>query len=346
MNYLSTKMFDEIKQQPKVLGALEDYNKATLNKIASEVKERGIDNCMLAARGSSDNACTYFKYLSEVFCGIPCSSAAPGVLTVYNGNLKLNNSLVIGVSQSGKAADVMEILSRAKLNGSVTVSITNDTESPMAKLADYHIYLNAQKELSVAATKTMTAQLFSLLLLATYISGNATLASAVNNIPKGVEKCIANADSIARTAESLILGTDCFVLARGFNYAAAMESALKIQETTYIKAKAYAVSDFHHGPFAMVDSSTVAFLLMPQGESYKDMLEMYNKCSAVNARTVVYTDTDIKGALGTISIPSGSDVETAFYSVVTTQLLVNTLSTLRGINPDAPRGLNKVTITK
>ncbi len=346
MKYTETKMFSEICQQPKVLCNLEKENKAVFERIAAEVKKRGIKNIIAVARGSSDNACLYFKYLTEIYCGIPVSFAAPSVYTLYNSNMKIENSLVIGVSQSGKAADAIEVLKNAKSAGSFTVSITNDVLSPMAQLTDAHLFLNAEKELSVAATKTFTAQLFTLALLSKYLGGGQKIADALAKVPAGIQSVIDNAAEIDKAAKSLINEKEAFILARGLDYAAALESCLKMQETTYTRARAYAASDFHHGPFAMIDENSVVILIMPKGESFADMKEMYEKCSAQKAKTICYTDSDVKGSFATIKIPSGSGIETPFYNVVTTQLLVNNLSVSRGLNPDAPRGLNKVTITK
>ena len=346
MDKKETKMFYEIGQQPKVLKELEGANKAVLNEIKDEVKKRGIKSFTMVARGSSDNACAYFKYIAEIYCGIPVTLAACGVYTMYDGALDLKDTLVIGVSQSGRAEDVMEVMRRAQKSGSLTVAITNELDSPMAKLADKHFYLNAEKEQSVAATKTFTAQLYALLLIAYYVSGNKKLSEALKKIPEGVAKVIEGADEISKTAEKLKDTKDAFVLARGINYAACLESTLKMQETTYIKAKGYPSSDFQHGPFAMLDENATVLLLIPQGESFKDMSEMLEKVNATGAKTIVYTDTDLKGTLSTVKIPSGSDIETPFYNVVTTQLLVNNLSVIKGNNPDAPRGLKKVTITK
>ncbi len=347
MDKKDTKMFSEIGQQPQVLKNIEGVNKEVLKQIADEVKKRGVKSFTMVARGSSDNACTYFKYVAEIYCGLPVTLAACGVYTMYDGALALKDTLVIGVSQSGCAEDVMEVMRRAQKNGSLTVAITNNPESPMAKLADKHVFLNANgKEESVAATKTFTAQLYSLLLIAYYVSGNKKLAEALKNIPNGVAEVIKNADKISETAEKLKDTKDAFVLARGINYAACLESTLKMQETTYVKAKGYPSSDFHHGPFAMIDENATVILLMPQGESYKDMCEMLDKVNAAGGKTIVYTDADKKGTLSTVKIPSGSDIETPFYNVVTTQLLVNNLAVIKGNNPDAPRGLNKITITK
>jgi len=346
MKYNETIMYKEINEQASALNKMRDTLSDELIKIKNAVTKNGVTNVVTAARGSSNNACTYFKYLCEIYCSLPVSSSAPGVLTMYNGKLKYDSkTLCIGVSQSGKAADAIRVMQQAKLNGAVTVAITNNCDSPMAKAADFHLFLGVGEEKSVAATKTFTAQMFVFLLLSEVLSGDRILTNAIKNIPNGIKTVLTDSEKISQTAIKLKDLQTAFILGRGLNYCAALESCLKMQETTYTMAKAYPSSDFHHGPFAMVDKNSTVFLIMPKGESFKDLSEMKDKCEKAEGRTIVYTDSNIKGNFDTITIPSGTDIETPFYSVVATQLLVNSLSVLRGISPDAPRGLNKITIT-
>jgi glucosamine--fructose-6-phosphate aminotransferase (isomerizing) len=340
-------MFKEICEQPAVLERLYALNEKTFRAIAAEVKKRGVTQITMAARGSSDNACNYFKYLEEIYCGLPVSFAAPSVISLYNGKLKFVNSLVIGVSQSGKAADALEVLARAKANGAVTVSITNNTDSPMAAAADYHIDLGAGPELSVAATKTFSAQMYALALLAAELSGDAELKKTLAGVPAAVQKTVNNAESIALAARALKDNTDCFVLSRGLTYAVAQETALKIQETTYIKARCYAASDFHHGPFAMVDDKTTVILLMPSDVSDKDMTEMEVKLRNAGARLIIFSDKPVTApCAAVVTVAKAEDAALPFCYAVSAQLFANALSIARNLNPDAPRGLNKVTITK
>jgi len=265
-------MHKEILEQPGVLQNMRARLAPELLKIKEAFIGEGLTAITLASRGSSSHACRYFKYLSEIYCGIPCTIAAPGVYTVYNGKLKIRKNLCIGVSQSGMAADAICVLEKAAQEGSVTVAVTNDPESPMAKTARFHLFLDAKKEESVAATKTFTAQIFALLLLAQALSDDPALETAAQNIPGGVAQVLSNTESIVALAEKLTGLTDaCFILGRGLNYAAALESGLKMQETTYIRAKAYAVTNFYHGPLAMVDETATVFLLMPKGETYRDV---------------------------------------------------------------------------
>ncbi|MCL2598290.1 MAG: SIS domain-containing protein [Firmicutes bacterium] len=343
MKYQDTIMFREIGEQPTVLEGLVKTNHEVLAKIAERVKKGEIDNISIGARGSSLHASMYFAHLVEIFTTLPVKFLSPSVFTSYGGKLEIKRSLVIGVSQSGKAADVLECLRHAKKDGSITVAVTNHLDSPLAKEADYHLYLNAQKEVSVAATKTVTAQMYVLLLLAQSLCADPLLINAPQMIVSGIQSVLKNAGNIADYAKKFVDTKDMFVLARGLNKSVALESGLKLSETTYIKALAYSVSDFWHGPYAMIDKNATVIAYAPKGQSQKDVLEMVQKCKGDGAKvTVIGT----KDCTPDIVIPEGTDIETPFYNLVTMQILACALSTHKGISVDTPRGLNKVTITK
>ncbi|HEY8390147.1 MAG TPA: SIS domain-containing protein [Clostridia bacterium] len=344
-----TIMESEIFQQSDVLKNCLNYNKQTLNDLVKTLKEKNIENVVVAARGSSDNASNYFKYVFESLAGLPVALAAPSINTLYNTKLSLKHSLVIGVSQSGAAEDVMAVINNAKESGAVTVCITNNLESKMAKLADFHLYCNADKERSVAATKTFTSQMYLLANLAAYYAENEEVKAELESVPENLNKIFALKENIAVLSEKYKNMSSLIVLARGTNYAIAQETALKIQETTYINARAYAASDFHHGPFAIVDDKSTVMLIAPKGLSQNDMVEMKDKLLGVDAKVIVMTNdqTIAQGATDTMLLPvEGSDYVMPFYNVVASQLWACYMSVARGLNPDAPRGLKKVTITK
>lgn len=344
-----TLMEQEILEQSVVLKSCFEYNKETFEKIADAVRQKKITNAVIAARGSSDNASTFFKYCFESLAGLPVSLAAPGINTIYNSQLDLSDSLVLGVSQSGAAADVMAVLENAKACGAVTVSITNNLDSQMAKMADFHLYCNAGKELSVAATKTFTAQMFLLGYFSAYYAQNAQARQELTQVADNLYKLFELKPAIQELAQKYKDLDSLIVLARGINYPIALETALKIQETTYINARGYAASDFHHGPFAIVDKNTPMLLIAPAGASQKDMQEMKQKLMNVGANIAVITNKAelAEGADESIIYDlDGSDYVTPFYNVVIAQMLACYISVAKGLNPDSPRGLKKVTITK
>jgi len=343
MNYKKTIMYSEISEQPQILQTMPDKLRATLDKIAISCKKKKPKYIVTASRGSSSNAIAYFKYLSEIYVGLPSTSVYPSVYTIYESRMQLKDSICIGVSQSGKAMDAIRVLEATRKAGGITIAITNHEDSPMAKAAEFHLYLGAGLEKSVAATKTFTAQMYALFLLAKTLSSDKLKSFDVSS---GIQKVIDLNSDIDKLAVSQKTLNHAFVLGRSFCYSAALESGLKLQETTYTKAQSFASSDFHHGPFAMIDNTSTVFLIMPKSKVFKDLLELKEKSELQSAKTIVVTDCDkTKGTIGTLKIPSGDDYSTPFYAATAMQLFANSLSVAKELSPDTPRGLNKVTIT-
>lgn len=345
-----TKMLLEIMEQPRVLSEIEKVNEETLKQLVSELNERSINHVVFAARGTSDHASIYGQYMLGIYKGAVCSLAIPSCITLYDGKLDLSNDLVIGVSQSGKAADASAVIERGNSQGAITVAITNDINSPMAKLAKYHLYCNANLEESVAATKTFTAQMYILGLLAAYWSENNELLKQLRNLPQQMDYMLKNLnDEIPMQVARFRYIKEGFVLARGISYPVALEAALKIQETCYIKMKGYAISDFYHGPLAQVDSDVPVIIFAPTGAAFEDTKEMINKIISIGTQVMVVTDDEnlAKESMQSVLIPkTGSEVTFAFLLAVFAQYFAQLLSVSKGLDPDMPRLLKKVTITK
>lgn len=342
-------MENEIWQQSTVLKACIDYNLKTFAKISQAINTKKITNVVIAARGSSNHAANYFKYVFESLAKIPVSLAAPGINTIYNSQLDLSSSLVIGVSQSGMAADVMAVLDNGKASGALTLSVTNNPDSKMAKMTDYHLYCNAGEEKSVAATKTYTAQMCILGFLAAYHSQNQQVQQELTQVADNLSKIYDLKPQIQSLAQKYKDLKSLIVIARGTNYAIAQEAALKIQETTYINARSCAASDFHHGPIAVVDQDSTVLLIAPAGNSQKDMLDIKQKLIDAKAKIIVFTNQKDLAQDTHDSIVydlQGSDYVTPFYNVIIAQIWACSISLAKGLNPDAPRGLQKITITK
>ncbi len=344
-----TKMQKEIHEQPNVLKQCLQSNKDFMEKVIADIKSREINNVVIAARGTSDHAAIYGKYIIEYMLGIPVSLAAPSILTMYNKELDLKHSLVIGISQSGEAEDVLEVILSAKKQNAICITITNNIDSPLAKTSGYHLHTNAGKEESVAATKTFTSQMMMLALLVAYWSDNKKMMDELNQIPKELQKVLKLEKKIIEKVQRYRYMENCFVLARGMNYPMALESALKIQETTYVHANGYAISDFHHGPFAMIAEGIPVIIFAPDGPSLDDAKEMIEKLREAGAEIILVTnDKNIDNYDDiTFSIPDAeSDMITPFYNVCWAQMFACHLSLAKGMNPDSPRGLKKVTITR
>ncbi len=344
-----TQMWLEISEQPKVLENCMKQNQKTIEAIVAKLKERNIRHVIIAARGTSDHAAVYAKYIIEMKLGIPVALAAPSVFTLYNKTLSMEDSLVIGISQSGRAADVLEVLKAAKAQGAPTISVTNHEDSPLAQEAEFHLFCAAGLEKSVAATKTFTSEIYLMAQLVAYWAQDEAFKKELSEVPALLTKTINGAGQIESKVNRYRFMNECFVLARGVNYAIALEGALKIQETTYVRAKAYATSDFHHGPFAMIGDHMPVMVYAPKGESLNDIREMIHKLKNAGADLLIVSNDAETLALGdcTIEIPDvNNDLITPFINVVVGQMFACNLSLLRGLNPDAPRGLSKVTVTR
>lgn len=344
-----TKMWEEIMEQPRVLSKCLDKNSQTIMAIVKTIKEREIHSVIIAARGTSDHAAVYGKYVIELMTGIPVSLASPSVFTLYEKTLKLKGSLVIGISQSGEAADVLEVIKGANKEGAVTVGITNFEDSPLATHSSFHLNCECGEEKSVAATKTFTAQMFLLASLVAEWTEDEDMKKALGLLPELITETFKISDQIINNVKRYRFMNECFVLARGINYAVALETSLKIQETTYVRAKAYASSDFHHGPFAMIDDNMPVFIFAPNGPSINDMTEMIKKLKDKGADITIISNNEEILKMGDCSfkIPqTASDMISPFINVVVAQMFACQLALAKGLNPDSPRSLNKVTITR
>lgn len=342
-------MLNEIMEQPEVLTRCLESNAGVIKGIVDAIGSREITAIVIAARGTSDHAGVYAKYLMESVIGLPVALAAPSVFTIYKKKMDFSKCLVLGVSQSGKAEDVLEVIKGANRCGAVTVSITNDLESPLASEAQHHLYCSAGIEKSVAATKTFTSEMYLLAQLVAEWSGDVKLKSELASIPSNITEILKNKQSIFDKVERYRFINECFVLSRGINYSIAMETALKIQETSYVRARAYATSDFQHGPFAMIQRDMPVMIFAPNGPSLADAAVMIDKLKASEADVFVVSNNEeilMKGD-SSFQIPQTSnDMISPFYNIVVAQLFACKLSLTKGLNPDAPRGLNKVTITR
>ena len=344
-----TLMYKEIMESREVFDRCYAVNKPVIAELVKALNRKKPACVYFAARGTSDHACTFAKYLLEIYKGIPCVLAAPSVVTEYDGKLNLKNALVIGVSQSGAAEDVRTLIARGKADGAITVGITNDPASVVAKEADWHLDLSAGPEISVAATKTFIAQICVLTQLVAAWSRSAELSAELRRTPALIAKVLKTAPEIEKLAPRYRFMTDAFILARGIHYPIAMEMGLKVKETCYVKSQAYPISDFQHGPIAQISTDAPCFVLDLDPHTAADSELILGRLAEKDADITLLTtaEKDDPRAKVTLHMPAGvTPVSAAFCAVITMQLLANFLSGAKGLTPDAPRGLKKVTVTK
>ncbi len=341
-------MYDEIMEQARVLAGIESANEAVYAALLEDIKAAGVDRIAIAARGTSDHCGIYIKYLSEIIMGMQVSLAAPSVCTLYGGSVNYDKTLVIAISQSGMAEDALAVVRDAKKSGGITVSVTNEPDSPLAKEAKYSLLCAAGKETSVAATKTFTAQMYSLALLIAKWSGNAELSGQLAALPAGIEKELKKAKDIMALAREYTFMQECFVLGRGLMYPIAMEGSLKMMETTYTNARGFAISDFQHGPLALVSDNTPIFVYCSDDDAKGDVSAMVENYANLGAYiTMVTNDAELakKAQRVILAEPSGK-YAAPFHTAVIAQMFACGLAEAKRRTPDAPRNIKKVTITK
>ncbi len=344
-----TKMLAEIGEQPDWVERAIGLEHAKAAALAAEVRERGIRFVVIAARGTSDNAATYAKYMLEIVAGMPTALAAPSVFTLYDAKLDLSHTLVIGISQSGQGTDVVQYLSSARAAGALTACVTNSNDSAITHVSDHVLLCHAGDEKAVAATKTYTTALAVVALLAAALADRRDILDALNKTPDQMRRVLELAPMIERSVERYRYIQECAVLARGVNQATALETALKMTETCYVVAKPYSGADFLHGPIAMVEPGFPCLLYAPDGKAYASQLELALKVRDRGGEIIVIAHGQEALDLGRTRIPVPDAIDellSPLVYILPGQMFACYLSMTRGEDPDSPRGLTKVTLTR
>jgi glucosamine--fructose-6-phosphate aminotransferase (isomerizing) len=343
-------LHSEILEQPARIKSLVASQRKTVERIAAEIKKRDIRYVFLAARGTSDNAGRYANYLLGAMNGLPLALATPSLFTYYKRPPKLKDALVIGVSQSGKSPDIVSVLEQGRRQGCLTLSITNEPRSPLARTSDFVLDIQAGSERAVAATKTYTAQLASVAMLSAALSGKKTSWAELNEVPRWMKSILKQDAFIEDAAQRYRYIDQTVVLGRGYNYSTAFEWALKLKELTYIIAEPYSSADFAHGPIAMVESGYPVFAVAPRGKVFNSMLEMLKRLrSDIAAELVVISNEKKALALAQIPLTIPVDVPewlSPLVGILPAQLFAYHLTRAKGYDTESPRSIHKVTETK
>lgn len=342
-------MRDEIYEQPQAVASAVEQEFAPVGTLARELREREIRHVVIAARGTSDNAATYAKYLLEIVVGVPVALAAPSVYTLYDASVQLAGSLVLGISQSGQATDVVQALSAARASGALTACITNVAGSHITEVSDHTLLCHAGEEKAIAATKTYTTSLAIIALLAGHWANSATILEGLRALPDQIHQTLALEATVESAVERYRYMSECAVLARGLNQATALEAALKMTETSYIVAKPYSGADFLHGPIAMVSEGFPCLLFAPDGRAYPSMVELALKLREREAEMIIVAHSPevLKLAKRPLALATSIQEQLSpILTIVPGQLWAYHLARARGKDPDRPRGLSKVTLTR
>ena len=343
----TTLMFTEASEGGAAVRHFLDQNRPALEQLAKHLRANPPKSVTTCARGSSDHAATFGKYLIETMMGVPVSSAALSVSSIYASPVSTGESLCIAISQSGRSPDLLTAVKAHKAAGAHVVALVNDESSPLAKLADTLLPLCAGPEKSVAATKSYIASLAGLAAIAAYWAGDDALRDALDGLPDQLEAAFGLDWSPALPA--LVSARNLFVIGRGYGLAAAQEAALKLKETCALHAEAFSSAEVRHGPMAIVGEG-FPILALATGDDAGDSVREVAAEFAERGAAVMLAD-----PLGVMETPTGTVVH--LPSIVTVQALepiiliqsfyrlANTLSVARGLNPDSPPHLNKVTRT-
>jgi len=338
---------DEIGEQPLLASHMLAETRGAVTAIAARLRASKPRGFVIAARGSSDHAALYAKYLFGARNRMMVALAAPSLFTSYARPPSLDGQCVIGISQSGASPDVIAVIEEAARQGAVTVAVTNDPASRLAKAAELLLPLGAGPERSVPASKTYVASLLALALISQAIDPDPSFEAALGQVPPALAAALEQDTELDRLAPAL-MGPRAVVLGRGFNFSTAEEIALKLTETSYVLARAWSVADFEHGPIAVVEPGFPVVLVDGRGLVSADLESVGRRLAALGCQVVRLLDgAGEHGDHGaTVSLDSGLPEElTPLTLAVLGQLLAHRVALARGIDPDRPRALNKVTRT-
>lgn len=348
-------MLEEIRQQPEVLEAFLNAPPDSLTSLRSRYARNRPSLVVIVARGTSDNAALFARYLFEITVGIPTTLAAPSIATLYDRLTVPDGALIIGISQSGESTDINGYVESAKRCGAFTVGITNNGASTLARLSDEVVPIGAGTEASVAATKTYTAELIAIYCLARALGARIS-TDDLKALPELVDNQLGFETTVRELAARYRDMSHAVVVGRGLNYANGLEFALKLMETSYVVASGFSAADFAHGPIAMVERDFPSFVFSLPGPTAEQTGKLVKRLTDGGADTICIGPADLLAGLpcahsielrGRFPSPSGlpEDTFTAIPSIVPGQLFAAHLAESKGLNPDHPRMLSKVTRT-
>nr|WSY52245.1 SIS domain-containing protein [Streptomyces sp. NBC_00886] len=338
-------MAGEMAEQPAVLQRILDEGVPRILEVAALIAARNPRFVLLTARGTSDNAALYAKYLIEILLGKPAGLTSMSTTTAYAVRQDLADCLVITVSQSGGSPDLVASTRAAREAGAITLAVTNNPASPLAEVSEYHLDVLAGPEKALPATKTYTAELLVLYLLVQGLRGGDSTAAA--GIPELAAEVLSRQNEVTRLADRYRFAQRLVLTSRGYGYPTAREAALKLMETTYISAAPFSGADLLHGPLAMVDNVSPVIAIVPDGKAGDALQPVLERLRGRGADLVVIGR---RNEVGTASagfvLPAGVPEELQpILEIIPLQRLAYEVTIARGQDPDAPRALAKVTQT-
>ncbi|MFL5954541.1 MAG: SIS domain-containing protein [Gaiellaceae bacterium] len=344
-----THLEQELREQPQALARLIEMQRAYAEGTRELFERSDVQYILIASRGSSSNAARYAQYLLGRAHRVPVAFATPSLFTLYEQPPRLDGALVIGISQSGKSPDVVEVVTEARRQGRPTIALTNSPSSPLGLAADGVLKLEAGNEQAVAATKTYVNSLGAVALLFATTTGDTQALGELQRVPDQLSRQLDRSWAEADAIDPLGAVDGGTVVARGINYCTSFEIALKIRELSGLLFESYSAADLMHGPVAAIGPGWPVIAVAPKGPALGAMTEAVEKVAERGARTVVISDdegTRERGEIGLTLVPGVPEWLSPLLAVVPGQLAAMRLAQLRGVDLDAPLGLSKVTLTR
>ncbi|MGP3986675.1 SIS domain-containing protein [Streptomyces sp. 3N207] len=343
-----TVMAGEMAEQPTVLRRILDEGAPAIREVAERIAAKNPRFVLLTARGTSDNAALYAKYLLEIQLGKPCGLTSMSTTTAYGAQPDLNDCLVITISQSGGSPDLVASTEAAREAGALTLAVTNNADSPLAQVSEFHIDVLAGPEKALPATKTYTAELLALYLFVDGLRGGSR-AEAAKALPELAEAVLARKSEVKALAARYRFAERMVLTARGYSYPTAKEAALKLMETSYIPALSYSGADLLHGPLAMVDNISPVIAVVADGKGGEALGPVLERLRDRGADLVVIgRQEEVDRASAGFALPTEGLPEELqpIVQILPLQMLAYEVTMARGQDPDAPRSLAKVTKTR
>jgi glucosamine--fructose-6-phosphate aminotransferase (isomerizing) len=336
----------ETAQAPEAVDRLLHDNQTLCDQLGHRLRDLAPRFLVTCARGSSDHAATFAKYLFETQLGIPTASFAPSVSSLYQANMKLQGSVFLVISQSGRSPDLLMSARAAQQSGALVIALVNDITSPLAGIADVCLPLRAGPEISVAATKSFIASLAGLLQIAAFWSQDISLNSALPKLPDQLSE--AAGLSWQAAVETFAEADHALVVGRGLGYGIAQEAALKLKETSQLHAEPFSAAELSHGPMALMRDGFPVLIFSQNDQTRASAEEIGTALRAKGASVFIARQDDGQGDArgGTLAVVP--DVHPACAPATMAQSfygLVNDIALARGLDPDNPVHLKKVTET-
>ncbi len=342
MSETKSLMLQEAGQSPDVVATLLQKEKPVFDEIARLFASGAPSVVTTAARGSSDHAATFFKYLFEITCGVPVASIGPSIASVYGAPLHLRGGIHFTVSQSGASPDIVALQDAAKRGGATTIAVVNVTDSPLAKQADLVLNLNAGAEKSVAATKSFIASVAALSGVTAAIGAKRDLHHALEKLPEALE-ATAGIDTAA-AEDVLFNATSLYTGGRGPAFAIALEAALKAKETAGLHAEAFSLAELMHGPMRLVQPGFPIVAFTPDDPAYANNVQALERLQKLGATTVPFSTQPLAGI--NLRMPTtGNGLLDPLVSLLVYYRLIESVTRRKGFDPDKPANLLKVTET-